>query len=128
MWEKTVYVTNDGTEFESEEQAFEYEMKDAATILQNTDHFIAYDSDGHPMKTGISELEYTLENAYFIDVKTEEAVKALESAQSVYGVSVPEEIGHFRWDDNYSDWHELFDELEALNEAWAALGKKFTMV
>ena len=130
MWEKVVYVANDGTEFESEEQAFEYEMKDAAAILQNPNHFVAYDSNGRPMKTEMSELEYTLENAYFMSVKTEEAVEALKNAQSVYDVDmpVPDEIGHFRWDDNYSEWHELLDELEELNNACAALGKKFTMV
>lgn len=130
MWEKVVYVTNDGTQFESEEQAFDYEMKDAAAILQNTDHFIAYDPHGRPMKTEISELEHTLENAYFMDVKTEEAVKALESAQSAYavGMPIPNTIGHFRWDDNYSEWHELLDELKELNDNWAALGRKFTMV
>ena len=130
MWEKVVYVANDGTEFENEEQAFEYEMKDAATILQNSDHFVAYDSNGRPMKTEISELEYTLENAYFMSIRTEEAAEALKNAQSAYnvGMPVPEEIGHFRWDDNYSEWHELLDELEELNNAWAALGKKFTMV
>ena len=130
MWEKVVYVANDGTEFESEEQAFEYEMKDAAVILQNPNHFVAYDSNGRPMKTEISELEYTLENAYFMDVKTEEAAEALKNAQSAYnvGMPVPEEIGHFRWDDNYSEWQELLDELEELNDNWAALGKKFTMV
>lgn len=130
MWEKIIYVANDGTEFESEEQAFEYEMKDAAAILQNPDHFVAYDSNGRPMKTEMSELEYTLENAYFMSVKTEEAVEALKNAQSAYHVDlpVPEEIGHFRWDDGYSEWHELLDELEQLNNAWAALGKKFTVV
>ena len=130
MWEKVVYVANDGTEFESEEQAFEYEMKDAAAILQNPNHFVAYDSNGRPMKTEMSELEYTLENAYFMSVKTEEAAEALKNAQSAYNVDmpIPEEIGHFRWDDNYSEWHELLDELEELNNAWAALGKKFTMV
>lgn len=130
MWEKVIYVTNDGTEFDSEEKAFEYEMKDAAAILQNTDHFIAYDSNGHPMKTEISVLECTLENAYFMSVKTEEAVEALKSVQNAYDVDmpVPEEIGHFRWDDNYSEWRELLDELEELNDAWTALGKKFTMV
>lgn len=130
MWEKVIYVTNDGTEFESEERAFEHEIKDAAAILQNTDHFIAYDSNGHLMKTEISELEYTLENAYFMSVKTEEAVEALKNAQSVYEVDmpVPEEIGHFRWDDSYSEWRELLDELKELNDNWGALGKKFTMV
>lgn len=130
MWEKVVYVTNDGTEFENEEQAFEYEMKDAATILQNPDHFVAYDSNGRPMKTEISELEYTLENAYFMSVRTEEAAEALKNAQSAYNVDmpVPEEIGHFRWDDGYSEWHELLDDLQELNDNWAALGKKFTMV
>ena len=130
MWEKVVYVANDGTEFENEEQAFEYEMKDAATILQNSDHFVAYDSNGRPMKTEISELEYTLENAYFMSIRTEEAAEALKNAQSAYNVDmpVPEEIGHFRWDDGYSEWHELLDDLEELNNAWAALGKKFTMV
>lgn len=130
MWEKVVYVANDGTEFDSEEKAFEYEMKDAGAILRDTQHFIAYDSHGRPMKTEVPELEYTLENAYFMSVKTEEAVEALENAQNAYNVDmpVPDEIGHFRWDDNYSEWHELLDELKELNDNWAALGKKFTMV
>ena len=130
MWEKVVYVANDGTEFESEEKAFEYEMKDAWAILRNTDHFVAYDSNGSPMSTEIPELEYTLENAYFMSVKTEEAVKALETAQRVYSLRlpVPEEIGLFRWDDRNSEWRELLDDLHELNDIWAALGKKFTMV
>ena len=65
-----------------------------------------------------------------MSVKTEEATEALENVQSAYNVHipVPKGIGHFRWDDNYSEWHELLDELEELNNAWAALGKKFTMV
>ena len=130
MWEKVVYVANDGTEFESEEKAFEHEMKDAGAILRNTDHFVAYDSNGSPMSTEIPELEYTLENAYFMSVKTEEAVEALETAQRAYNLDtpVPEEIGHFRWDDRNSEWRELLDDLRELNDNWAALGKKFTMI
>ena len=130
MWEKVVYVANDGTEFESEEEAFEYEMKDAGAILRDTDHFVAYDSNGRPMSTEAPELEYTLENAYFMSVKTEEAVEALETAQRAYSLRmpVPEEIGHFRWDDRDSEWRELLDDLHELNDNWAALGKKFTMV
>lgn len=130
MWEKVVYVANDGTEFKSEEEAFEYEMKDAGAILRNTDHFVAYDSIGRPMNTENPELGYTLENAYFMSVKTEEAVEALETAQRAYNLDtpVPEEIGHFRWDDRNSEWRELLDDLKELNDNWAALGKKFTMV
>ena len=130
MWEKVVYVANDGTEFKSEEEAFEYEMKDAGAILRNTDHFIAYDSNVRPMSTETPELENTLENAYFMSVKTEEAVEALETAQRAYnlGLPVPEEIGLFRWDDRNSEWRELLDDLHELNDIWAALGKKFTIV
>ena len=130
MWEKVVHVANDGMEFESEEEAFEYEMKDAGAILRNTDHFVAYDSNGSPMSTEIPELEYTLENAYFMSIKTEEAVKALETARNAGYVDtiLPGEIGHFRWDDSSSGWIELLDDLQELNDNWAALGKKFTMV
>ena len=130
MWEKVVYVANDGTEFKNEEEALEYEMKDVAAILCNTDHFVAYDSIGRPMNTENPELGYTLENAYFMSVKTEEAVEALETAQNAGYVDtiLPDEIGHFRWDEGSSEWRELLDDLQELNDNWAALGKKFTMV
>lgn len=131
MWEKTVYVTNDGMEFEREEEAFEYEMKDALAVLSNPEHFIAYKEDGKIMETEDSEkLGWTLENAWFMDVKTEKAVDALSHAFSAYNIStpVPDDIGHFRWDDNYTEWRELLDDLQILNDNWAALGKGFTMV
>lgn len=130
MWEKIVYVANDGTEFKSEEEAFEYEMKDALTILSNLDNFIAFDSEGSVMNTNPDELPYTLENAYFMDVKTEKAIDALKSADAAYELSaaLPDDIGHFRWDDNKMKWIELLEDLEELNDAWKAIGKKFTLV
>ena len=131
MWDKTVYVTNDGTEFEREEQAFEYEIKDALVILSNPEHFIAYNKHGRIMKTEDSKkLGQTLENVWFMDVKTIEAVEALYRAVSAYNIdpSIPSEIGHFRWDDGCLEWRELLDDLQELNDNWAALGKKFTIV
>lgn len=129
MWAKVVYVANDGTEFKNEEEALEHEMKDAGVILRNTEHFVAYDSNGSPMNTEIPELEYILENAFFMSVKTEEAVKALETAQNAGYVDtiLPDDIGHFRWDDNKMKWIELLEDLEELNDAWKAIGKKFTL-
>lgn len=130
MWEKTVYVASDGTEFDLEEAALEHEIKDILVILSNPEHFAAFDSKGSIMDTSCEGLEYTLENAYFMTVKTEKAVEALLGAEAAYTLSsdLPNDIGHFRWDEDTLRWYELLEELERLNENWAALGKKFTLI
>ena len=71
-----------------------------------------------------------MDNAFFMSIKTEKAVDALNEAFNVFNIEgfAPFEIGHFRWDEGVYEWRELLDDLQELNNNWAALNKRFTMV
>ena len=86
---KTIYVADDGTQFDDEWECLDYEWKQQHTALSDV---VMYDRDCKRLTNLFSEKTYG--DVYIIDVITEEAAKALNDLGEYTGFCCYDDIKH----------------------------------
>lgn len=109
---RTVYIADDGTEFDNELdcESYEYELN----VKNNT--IIMFNEEGELLD---SSNYMNIENCYYIKIKTNNDLEILQKIYEYTGFIVPNEIGEFYYDD--SDrfdnlWHSIDDRIKELNK------------
>lgn len=128
MIEKTVYVANDGTEFENERECLEYEaLTDFSDILRTVDF---YSENGEIIPSGhdLNQFNRAYDDALFIVIPSssklkDERIKKFSDdvMDEVYGKTFPTATGIYRWDGWNEEWVSFEDDSQELNEKWGEL-------
>lgn len=108
MREITKYVCNDGTEFEFEVDALDYELK----LFKKNTKILFYNKDGESINVKNDD---ALENCYYMYIPENEDLEALEA---ICGIIVPTESGLWHYDETYDEWVTPEQEIEKLKEKW----------
>lgn len=128
MIEKTVYVANDGTEFENERECLEYEAStDFSDILRAVDF---YSEKGEIIPSGhdLTQFNRAYDDALFIVIPSSSKLKderiekfSDDVMNEVYGKVFPTATGIYRWDGWNEEWVSFEADSEELNERWSEL-------
>lgn len=111
MREITKYVCNDGTEFEFDVDALDYELK----LFKKNTKILFYDKNGEPIDIKNDD---TLENCYYMYIPENEDLEALEALEAISEIVMPTESGLWRYDKTYDEWITPEQEIEELKEKW----------
>ena len=128
MIEKTVYVANDGTEFEEEEKCLEYEATTEYSDILCAVDFYSENGEIIPSSNDINQFNRAYDDALFIVIPSSSKLKdekikkfSEEVMYELYGKVFPTTTGIYRWD----AWDDEFISFEAdsqeLNEKWDVL-------
>ena len=129
---KTTYISDDGSEFDTEEECLEYEA-----VYKNTSSVVLLDYEKHPLD--MSDLVEAFNSCIYIHiVKKKEARLLLDYVESYCGCGLPRNAiqeGHtYFYDDDFGypendywvDLDEMYDEVvskyKAVKEALSKVG------
>lgn len=128
MIEKTVYVANDGTEFENEEECLEYE---AVTNFSDILHTVLFHSETGeiiPSNHDLNQFNRAYDDALFIvipsssNLKDERIKKFSDNVMNdLYGKIFPTTTGIYRWNAWDDEWTSFEDDSNELIEKWSNL-------
>lgn len=106
---KTTYVAFDGKEFDDEDLCFEYEGKTRYPVLLGQAKF--YDRRGN--KIILQDIIFGYNNAYFVDLPTEETVKQYKELEKAVGNAGADNInkpGFYFYEETHGKyWHKVKD-------------------
>ncbi len=122
MIEKTMYIANDGTTFEDEEDCREYEARmEFSDILQSV---ILFSEDGEVInfENNLDAFYEALDEAIFIRIpsslKDERIKNFSDTVYELDGKPFPTTTGLYRWDYNMDEWVSFKAETHRLIEMW----------
>lgn len=106
------WETSDGSQFDTEEEAEEYEI---ASMKGND--LILYDSSG-------SETNYlsNYDSVFYIDVKNGQGIKTLKKLADYWNINpcdLPQEIGLFQFNEIEEEWMNAKEWIENEMKKWA---------
>ena len=129
MIEKTVYVADDGKEFETEEECMVYEKRDAINEVLNAVTLCDIDGDMVKITTNLKDFVDTYNQTFIkyliVDssVNEEDLARFSNFLYHLYGVEFPTCAGKYRWDDDQENWIEFEEELKLFKAMWDGLVK-----
>lgn len=105
---RTVYIADDGKEFDNEYDCkiYDYKLK----IKNNT--IIMFDKEGKELD---SSNDMNIEYCHYIKVKTYKDLEILQEIYECTGFTVPEEIGEFYYGDG-DTWYLIDNKIKELEE------------
>lgn len=124
----TMYRTADGHTFEEYDDAVDYEIRCAAKEIMDDD-LIVKDKKGRQIK--FYNIYANCDEIFFFTAKTEKALNFLREcldAQGVVNEDFPEEVGTYRWDEDYECWTTVGEDLERFVEKWVNYGYEIRKV
>jgi hypothetical protein len=116
MKAKTIYIADDGKEFNNEQDCLNYEREKKCELLYNKENVLFYNSHGEPSQF---HLDLDPDEIFYIDVSSIEAAEAVkewfdewEDADSPFNVFAPSQ-GYFYYDGS-EGWKDLELECRAM--------------
>lgn len=125
MIEKTVYIADDGTTFEREEDCREYEARmEFSDILQSVTLF-SEDGKIINFKNSLFAFCEALDDAVFILIPSylrDERIKYFsDTVSELDGKLFPTTTGIYRWDYNVDGWFSFKEEIQHFMENWESI-------
>lgn len=125
MIEKTVYVANDGKEFDYEYECIKHETQtEFSDILQTVTFYseqgevISFDNDIDSFSDALGDANFILIPSYLRD----EHIKHFnDKVMYVYGAEFPTATGLYRWNWDNEEWISFTSETRRFTEKWNKL-------
>ena len=125
MIEKTVYVADDGKEFDDEYECIKHETQtEFSDILQTVTFYseqgevISFDNDIDSFSNALGDANFILIPSYLRD----EHIKHFnDKVMSVYGAEFPTATGVYRWNWDNEEWISFTSETRRFTEKWNKL-------
>jgi len=123
MIEKTVYVANDGKEFDDEDECVEYEAQtEFSDILQSITFYseqgevISFDNDINSFQIALDDANFILIPSYLRDKRIEYFNNKVMG--ELYGKEFPTATGLYRWNWDNEEWISFTTETQQFAEKW----------
>lgn len=123
MIEKTVYIADDGKEFDDEYECIKHEAQtEFSDILQSVTFFseqgevISFDNDIDSFSDAVGDANFILIPSYLRD----ERLKYFNDKmiRILYGIEFPDATGLYRWDCDNQEWISFITETHNFTENW----------
>ena len=113
--EITKYRTSDGIEFYEEEDALAHE---AEFMIENisAEELIVKTRSGKQIE--LSDVYFSISSAYYVEVKTDAALKFFNDASEAEGLEGLPHAGIFRYDEYTDKWISPQDDVSEIQERW----------
>ena len=128
MIEKTVYIANDGKEFESEEDCLEYEASTEFSDILNAVVFFSENGEIIPSSNDLYQFNRAFDSALFVVIpsspklKDERVKKFSDDVMSeLCGKIFPTATGVYRWEACDEDWISFEDDSQDFVQKWNKL-------
>lgn len=126
MIEKIVYVANDGTAFNSQDECLEYEASTEFFDLLQSITFFSDDGKVIDFENNISAFSNTLDDAAFILIPSylkDERIKYFSDTiiSDLYGKQFPTATGFYRWDYADDEWVSYKAEMQSFIKKWKSI-------
>ena len=123
MIEKTVYVANDGKEFDDEDECVEYEAQtEFSDILQSITFYseqgevISFDNDINSFQIALDDANFILIPSYLRDKRIEYFNNKV--MRELCGKEFPTATGLYRWNWDNEEWISFTTETQQFAEKW----------
>lgn len=115
MTELTLYIADDGTEFDCEEDCREYECGQRLGEM----NIMFYNADGEVIPK--DRLEHEWEHVFYVDIESHSDLEALLNMVWRNDIDLPsvdeiDDVGHWVYDEDNDRWFEIGQERERLDE------------
>lgn len=107
MREVTIYIANDGKQFNDEYECRLYEIN----LLKDGADFVMLDHN--------EEKTDDPQDCYFINIRNQKALDYFTAYEEWEGLRFPSEIGSFYYLREYDDWFPITDNIKELEEKLA---------
>lgn len=104
MIEKTIYIAEDGTEFDDDFDCKKYELELQGKGL----NIICLDRDKDPIKLGDTG------DVFYVNLPTQRCVEYFNKIAEYYGYPTIETIGEWFYDESQEEWSSIYAEIEYL--------------
>lgn len=128
MIEKTMYVANDGTEFEDKEECLEYEGATKFSDVLSTVIFFSENGEIIPSSHDLHQFNSAYDDALFIMIPSSSNLKderiekfSRDIMNDLYGKVFPTTTGIYRWDAWDGEWISFEDDSKDFIEKWSEL-------
>lgn len=121
------FITSDGVEFEDYDNALVHEIELIIKDIRPED-FIVKDRLG--CKIELKELWWKVDEAFYVEVRTETALDFFNEASRAEGmVPLGQELGIYRYDERSDSWITPQDDVQKLRKQWSTYNEeiKFTV-
>ena len=106
MIEKTIYIADDGTEFDNEDECLRYESKIALSELG--DRILFFDENRRPLELSCDNYE----KCFYIVIKDESAISHFISTMEDEGYSeLPHSVGVYEYNTYTDKWVNLSEKV-----------------
>lgn len=109
---RTIYIADDGEEFDSKEECKAHEELIASP---SSESLLMADKDLNVVKNTGNNVE---SKAYYIQIKNQKAIDWLAWVSEEWGCSVPNKIGCFYYVDGWSEdgWNDIQEKFDAVKK------------
>jgi hypothetical protein len=121
------FITSDGMEFEDYDDALVHEIELVTKDIRPED-LIVKDKFGD--KIELKELWWKVDEAFYVEVRTETALDFFNEASRAQGVILLEQgFGIYRYDESSDFWTTPIEDVQKLWEQWSTYNEeiKFTV-
>lgn len=121
MIEKTIYIANDGTQFDDEDECIKHELNENVADIVANNELLIFGSNNKMIHINDLNFYKEFEKACYIVIKTERAYNYLSDFCAYYGFDCPYisndnyKRSYYYDFDNY-DWDEIKDRVSELKQ------------
>ena len=116
------FITSDEMEFEDYDEAIVHEIELVTKDIQPEDLIV---KDGFGCKIELKKLWWRVDEAFYVEVRTESALDFFNEASRAQSVNLlGQGLGIYRYDEHSDSWVTPRDDVQKLWEQWSTYNEK----